>query len=581
MQPALHAAQVSASAPSPSREPTPTERPRRLSRRTLLKALPWVTLMALWVVIEWLLVSFVHEHQNAQRLDEATRSVEALGKTLHRQLARDQDELQALQWQSDTAGIWSAQTHHYLREQRHLLRVERREADGMLIASVDSPFDPLDFAAIPRERFATQTLRACNAQESPAPLYRTTDFVPLGAGEGLEVMELCLPQRVRGQTVGYTLAVFGLRRLLESGQRELGLQGHELSFIDADGARLAVTGNERGAGHFRADGLVSLPGAMLRVRVDSAERPGRIELNAVSALVLAVSLAVVGVVLLLWRQARLKGEMHERLRNHEARLQATANLAALGEMASLVAHEVNQPFAVISLYARGTQHLLTGLPPEQAREVREALDHIEEQAQRGGQVVHSVQAWVRRRTPESEDMALQTLFDGVMPLLRLQARRAGVLLVEEPLPAPLRVHCDRVMIEQVLLNLVRNAIQASPANPARHTPPQVSVGAAAQPDGRIRIQVRDQGPGISDDLAATLFTPFHSTRAEGMGLGLSLSRSVVEQHHGELQFENLPAPGGAEFSFTLPSARPEPEAGPALMPPGLAGDGPTPSLRSP
>jgi len=145
------------------------------------------------------------------------------------------------------------------------------------------------------------------------------------------------------------------------------------------------------------------------------------------------------------------------------------------------------------------------------------------------------------------------LIEGVLPLVRLQARKSGTRIeVDLPARAP-RVHCDRTMLEQVLLNLSRNGIQAMETDTpldervltlrVRQTHPQW-----------VTFGVIDRGPGIAPEVAARLFTPFFTTRAEGMGLGLSLCRTVIEQHGGALDFAPVP-PRGTEFRFTLPAPR--------------------------
>jgi two-component system sensor histidine kinase DctS len=201
--------------------------------------------------------------------------------------------------------------------------------------------------------------------------------------------------------------------------------------------------------------------------------------------------------------------------------------------------------------------------------LQQALARIAEQADRAGRVIKSVHAFVRRREQQHESIGAEDLFEAVMPLVRLQARKSGTR-IEVRLPdAPARlpsVRCDRTMVEQVLLNLSRNGIQAMEGDtePAERV---LVLAAEAEPDGRrVRFTVADRGPGIPPEVAARLFTPFFSTRAEGMGLGLSLCRTVAEQHGGALSFgPGIEADGrGAAFRFSLPVARSagaEPSAG--------------------
>lgn len=239
--------------------------------------------------------------------------------------------------------------------------------------------------------------------------------------------------------------------------------------------------------------------------------------------------------------------------SHE-RLQATARLATVGEMASLLSHELNQPLAAIASYATGSLNLLQG---GSADGIEVAMQRIAQQAERAGKVIKSVHDFVRRRDQAREPVSPQALIDAVMPLVNLQARKLGVSVVTR-LPAGLpKVVCDRTMVEQVLLNLSRNAMQAMAE--ARVLRPALTLQArrvqASDHHGKawVEFSVIDVGPGISPEVRQQLFTPFFTTKAEGMGLGLSLCRTVVEQHGGALVFEPH-LPQGTIFRFTLPVA---------------------------
>ena len=249
----------------------------------------------------------------------------------------------------------------------------------------------------------------------------------------------------------------------------------------------------------------------------------------------------------------------ELTRQQNEKLQATARLATVGEMASLLSHELNQPLAAISSYATGSLNLM-GPPTPDAETlglIRQATERIAEQAQRAGRVIKSVHDFVRRRDPVRESIRTNELFDAVLPLVKLMARKGGTRIdVALPAPAP-RVLCDRTMVEQLLLNLTRNAIQAmdTPATPLSQRVLTLAASWDEASPRRVVIRVRDCGPGIADEVGAKLFTPFFTTKAEGMGLGLSLCRTVAEQHGGTLGFETLrDATGtvlGTEFRFTL------------------------------
>lgn len=240
-------------------------------------------------------------------------------------------------------------------------------------------------------------------------------------------------------------------------------------------------------------------------------------------------------------------------RASQERLQASARLATVGEMASLMSHELNQPLAVISSYATGSLNLLQQPAGDAAtlHDVRTALSRIAEQAGRAGKVIHSVRDLVRQRSTSRQAVAPRVLFDAVLPLVQLQARKLGATVhVDVPAELP-AVWCEATMIEQVLLNLARNGLQAMAEAPApRLLRLQARLGPAHT---AVEFVVADSGEGISDDVAAQLFTPFFTTKDEGMGLGLSLCRTVVEQHGSALQHQPQ-SPRGTVFRFTLPVA---------------------------
>lgn len=248
-------------------------------------------------------------------------------------------------------------------------------------------------------------------------------------------------------------------------------------------------------------------------------------------------------------------------RAQQERLQATARLAMMGEMASLLSHELNQPLAAISSYANGSLNLLAD-PLREPDLLPSAMRRIVEQADRAARVIKSVSDFVRRREQVREAVAPADLLEAIQPLVALQAGKSGIRAVTELQAGLPQVMCDRTMVEQVLLNLARNAMQAMP-----HGDPSVRSGwrvltlsvraVEVEPSLGTRrwveFSVTDHGQGLSEEAQAQLFTPFFTTKAEGMGLGLSLCRTVIEQHAGELT--HGPAqPRGTVFRFSLPAA---------------------------
>lgn len=247
--------------------------------------------------------------------------------------------------------------------------------------------------------------------------------------------------------------------------------------------------------------------------------------------------------------------MEETTRASLERLQASARLASVGEMASLLAHELNQPLAAISSYATGSLNMLHTHATLASADMEHAMQGISTQAERAGKIIKSVHDFVRRRERAHETIQPQALLDAVMPLVSLQARKGGVRVqVHCPREIPM-VSCDRTMVEQVLLNLSRNAVQAMEHCALAQRVLELGVTWKPMADsgrsGWLEFTVTDHGTGIDAAVAEQLFTPFFTTKAEGMGLGLSLCRTIVEQHGGVLNFEpHIPA--GTRFRFTLP-----------------------------
>lgn len=254
--------------------------------------------------------------------------------------------------------------------------------------------------------------------------------------------------------------------------------------------------------------------------------------------------------------------MEEMSRASHERLQATARLATVGEMASLLSHELTQPLMAMSSYANGSLNMLEhdgdlslleqSTLHQRLLDLRTAMQRIAFQADRAGKVIKSVRDFVRRRSQTHEVISAHDLLEAVMPLVRLQASKLSVKVevhVESRLPS---VVCDTTMIEQVLLNLARNGMQAMENMELR----QRSLTIQASWDeskGRVVFVVKDCGSGIPPEVAEQLFTPFFTTKHEGMGLGLSMCRTVLEQHGGELRHcANIPC--GTVFTFSLPVA---------------------------
>lgn len=241
-------------------------------------------------------------------------------------------------------------------------------------------------------------------------------------------------------------------------------------------------------------------------------------------------------------------ESQTRLQDLQAELLHVSRLSAMGEMASALAHEINQPLAAISNYMRGSRRLLAASAEPVARKVEDALDKAAEQAIRAGQIIRRLRSFVAREDGEKRPENLEQMVEDALAL-GLVGQNERSLTIRRELDSAIVVMADRVQIQQVLVNLVRNAAEAMAEVDRR----QLTVAARRLDDGRVEVRVCDTGKGLSEEVRQNLFRPFFTTKAAGMGVGLSISRSIAEAHGGELDAEPNPK-GGAAFVLTLPAA---------------------------
>ena len=677
--------------------------PRRVlaRQRWLLWTLLVVLVASLLVTLVWLAGRY-EASQVQSKLERDT--TDALGD-IRAGLTRNVQSLQALYSSHPTPAAWHDAAGVLLREHREWMRIEWRDASLHTLAFVDTPYRSPAFERLGRGNAHADVALACaNARRVSGPAYSSSYFLPQLDGLGLEVMELCLPQITAGQLNGYMVATYSLSEVLGGLVGPQLARSQDVSFTEADGTRLALHGSaRRGSRLFTSQQLLDLPGNTMVLRMDSWRGAPELFPNVLTALVTAMSIALVLVLVLLGRDSRrrlraeedladalafrkamedslvtglrardlqgrityvnpafchmvgfevdellghatpapywppeLADEYQKRqdirlagqhappregfesvfmrkdgsrfpvliieapLINHEGlqtgwmsafldiseqrrveeisrasqdRLQATARLATVGEMASLLSHELNQPLAAISSYATGSMNLLNSASAAGSLpDIEVAMRRIAEQAERAGKVIKSVHDFVRRRDKAREPVAAQALLDAIMPLVHLQARKLGVRVetrLKNDLPP---ASCDRTMVEQVLLNLARNAMQSMDQAQVADRSLVIEVrksGAVNQATGTkdwLEFLVTDVGPGIPDSVKEQLFTPFFTTKSEGMGLGLSMCRTVVEQHGGFLGFEPN-HPQGTIFRFTLPA---DSASFPATLPAALS-----------
>ena len=255
-------------------------------------------------------------------------------------------------------------------------------------------------------------------------------------------------------------------------------------------------------------------------------------------------------ILVVSRDVSHRIDADERMRQYQNELNRASRMAAIGEMASGLAHELNQPLTAIVNYVRGIERRVLVNPQLTLAEVQTPLSRIAATAQRAGDILHRMMDFARKREPKREPLNLCELTSGLIEFCSNSAKQHNVH-IENYLPNRLPiVMADRVQIEQVLLNLLLNAIEAS-HHEADKPAGLVWVEASLDCHAQVIISVCDQGEGIPNNDAEPLFEQFYSTKANGLGMGLSISRSLVEAHGGQLIGENLPK-GGATFRVILP-----------------------------
>lgn len=230
------------------------------------------------------------------------------------------------------------------------------------------------------------------------------------------------------------------------------------------------------------------------------------------------------------------------------KMQHTSRLVTMGEMASFLAHDLNQPLAAIRSYQTGLKNMLAGgaAPPDGAHA---ALDAIGKSVERAGLMIRRVHNFVKKSEPRLELLDLSEVTRETLALLEPELTR-GLCVVDVSLAVGLpRVRADRVLIEQVLVNLIRNSLDACRDLPRQNRRVDIS---AALGSGVVEVRVRDYGDGLPDNLTEQLFSPFISTKKGGMGMGLTICRSIIELHGGGIRYEPPSTGGGACFVFTLP-----------------------------
>ena len=650
----------------------------------------WTLLVALVVSMLVTMVWLAGRYEASQVQEKLERDTANAVGDIRAALGRNLQDLLALNAHSSNHAAWRARATDLLQQRRDLMRIEWRSESMGMIEHAETPYRTLlhEEESHALELHSSEALICSQARRANGPSYSASKFQLLGEGLGTETMQVCMPLTENGHVVGFVLGTYSLQGILMTQVAKSLPRTQEVSFTEPDGTRLAMVGAAwRGSRMFTAQQLLDLPGNTLVLRMDSWHHAPSVFPNVMTALVTAMSIALISVVVVLVRdnRRRLRAErdlgdalafrkamedslvtgmrardlqgrityvnpafcnmvgftakellglnvapywppelaqeyvsrrdqrlagllpiprqghesvfmrkngsrfpvlifeaplitaqglhtgwmsafidiseqrrMEEISRASHERLQATARLATVGEMASMLSHELTQPLAAISSYATGSLNILaheTADPgDEQLKDLRMAMERISVQADRAGKVIKSVRDFVRRRDKSREAVQPIELIDAVMPLVYLQAHKLHVTVQLELEPELPGVLCDATMVEQVLLNLARNGMQAMDVPGLKERILTLRVRRSSEGDnGRwVEFSVMDRGSGISEEVAELLFTPFFTTRSEGMGLGLSLCRTVVEQHGGHLDYRPH-LPQGTEFVFTLPT----------------------------
>ena len=238
-----------------------------------------------------------------------------------------------------------------------------------------------------------------------------------------------------------------------------------------------------------------------------------------------------------------------RMQELQSELLHVSRLSDVGQMASALAHELNQPLAAIVNYVQAMRRLLQAsnlaLPPR----VIETMDKTVAQAARAGEIIQHLRSFIRKGESERHSEDLNKVVEEATALGLVGAKESGIKVSVGLSPAAMPVFIDKVQIQQVVFNLIRNSVEALPESTLR----ELSVSTARGEDGLAQVAVSDTGPGLAQKVIDQLFQPFVTTKEKGMGLGLSICRSIVEAHGGRL-WATPNAPTGVTFHFTLPMA---------------------------
>jgi PAS domain S-box-containing protein len=250
------------------------------------------------------------------------------------------------------------------------------------------------------------------------------------------------------------------------------------------------------------------------------------------------------------RDVSLRKQRERQNKEHLDQLAHVTRLGLMGEMASGIAHEVNQPLSAISSYTQVSLNLINMDNPDLVK-LAEVLYKTQQQALRAGRIIHRMREFIKSHSKQSSSASINTLIEDAVSLCAAELKQNGIeltLQLDNDLPP---IFVDHIHIEQVMINLIRNSIDALQNQPADQQR-QLNIHSRLTLKNAVQVRIKDNGPGIDNDRQQKIFMPFYTTKADGMGMGLSISRSLLEAHGGTLYFKSKPGKG-CSFYFTLPT----------------------------
>ena len=307
------------------------------------------------------------------------------------------------------------------------------------------------------------------------------------------------------------------------------------------GGSIATTPNALNEQTIRLGGT----GLHLRLRFETTEgllqgAPWQLYGLPVMTLILAMALAMYV------REMMLRQRAEAITREQQEQIQANSRFATLGEIAAMIAHEINQPLSAMEMYTTTCQKVLASERP-QLETLNQALLGLRSQTERASRIIRSVQDFAQNRSETAQGLDVMVVLRDLIPLIEIQAKRfKAVVRVQGERGVP--VVADKTMLEQVLLNLVRNGLEAMRDTPQDNRQLHINV---ARHDGWLEVKVIDQGCGVAPEMRSKLFSAFVTNKPKGTGVGLSLCKSLVEKHQGRIHFEDNPQ-GGTIFVVELP-----------------------------